>query len=251
MSDCQLVEPLLTPYADRDLPETDTALVEAHVTRCAPCASRVAAERAVRALLVDRRPSLCAVERASASLRARCAAARSASAVAPFARPSWRQRFGPYALAASLVLAVGAAFTYQATARSTRLMAAELTADHLKCFLIGPTGAGESGTDRILTSQFDWHARLPGHPEQVGLELLGARLCLYGRGRVAHLMYTHHGNPVSVFMLPGTSRADELVNVLGHEAAVWTVGTRTFVLIAREPKTEVAQMAAFVHAGLQ
>ena len=52
-------------------------------------------------------------------------------------------------------------------------------------------------------------------------------------------------------MLPNASRSDEIVKVLGHEAAIWCVGRRTFVLLAREPREEVERMAAFVQAGLQ
>ena len=74
---------------------------------------------------------------------------------------------------------------------------------------------------------------------------------MYGEGRIAHIMYRHNGHPVSVFMLPKTSRAEALVDVMGHEAAVWSIGDRTFVLIAREPRGEVQRMASFVHAGLR
>ena len=63
-------------------------------------------------------------------------------------------------------------------------------------------------------------------------------------------MYRHHGNPVSLFMLPNTARTQELVEVLGHEAAIWCVGNRTFVLLARNRKRESRAMASFVQAGL-
>ena len=68
------------------------------------------------------------------------------------------------------------------------------------------------------------------------MELLGARVCLYGRGLAAHLMYRHNGQPVSVFMIPKTSRSEAVVDVMGHEAAIWSTGGRTFVLVAREPE---------------
>jgi hypothetical protein len=64
-------------------------------------------------------------------------------------------------------------------------------------------------------------------------------------------MYRHHGHPVSVFMLPKTVRPNDLIDVLGHEAAIWPSGDRTFVLVAREPREEVERIAAFVHASLR
>src|SRR6185436_10885046 len=96
---------------------------------------RVNAEQAVHALLRARRSAL--VERGvPPGLRARVASlAESKALVAPAGR-SWRARLMPLALAASLVLVVAGAFVYEATARSTQLLAAELTADHLKCFRV-------------------------------------------------------------------------------------------------------------------
>ena len=38
--------------------------------------------------------------------------------------------------------------------------------------------------------------------------------------------------------------------MLGHEAAIWCVGDRTFVLVAREPRADVERMASFVQASL-
>ena len=90
-----------------------------------------------------------------------------------------------------------------------------------------------------------------------GLELVGARPCLYAKGRMAHLMYRHNGHPMSVFMIPNMTRPgasamkDEVVDVMGHEATVWSAGGRTFVLVAREPQAEVAQAVAFVQAALK
>jgi anti-sigma factor RsiW len=91
---------------------------------------------------------------------------------------------------------------------------------------------------------------LPEDASTAGLELVGARPCLYGEGRVAHIMYRHEGHPVSLFMLPQTERAQALVEVFGHEAVIWCANKRTFVLVAREPRRDVERMAAFVQAAL-
>ena len=102
-----------------------------------------------------------------------------------------------------------------------------------------------------MVSGFGWRMRLPEHPSRAGLELVGSRPCLYAEGKVAHIMYRHEGRPVSLFMLPGTARTEELVEVLGQKAAIWCVGRRTFVLVSSEPKSEVEQMASFVQAALR
>lgn len=279
MSECQRIDSFVTPFVDGELPSSDRDAVAQHLRVCPPCASRVAAERAVRDLIHEHRPAL-GCSHAPPSLQRACArlaasrghlqtsegAPRAAERPADLrpadagvfsasrARDTWRTRLTPFALAASLVLVVAGAFLYQATERSARVMAAELTADHLKCLAVNSVLGTRHAPDAVesaMLSGFDWQMHLPGNPERAGLELVGARPCLYGEGKVAHIMYTHEGRPVSLFMLPNAARSDEIVKVLGHEAAIWCVGRRTFVLIARESRQDVERMASFVQAGLQ
>ena len=132
-------------------------------------------------------------------------------------------------------------------------MAAELAADHVKCFAMNAalgTRQVPSTVESTMLSSFDWRMHLPADPSRAGLELIGARPCLYGEGKIAHIMYRHQGRPVSLFMLPDTARAQGLVEVLGHEAAIWCVNDRTFVLVSREPKQDVERLAAFVKSSL-
>jgi hypothetical protein len=160
----------------------------------------------------------------------------------------------PFALAASLVLVVGGAFLYELTERSAGVLAAELTADHVKCFRVlnnvFDTRNDRAAVESAMESRFNWHVRLPDHAESAGLELVGARPCLYGEGLVAHIMYRHRGSPVSLFMLPQRARRKEVIEIMGHRAAIWSVDGRTFVLVAREAPAEVERMRSFVQAGL-
>ena len=161
-------------------------------------------------------------------------------------------RLGPVALAASLVVVVGGAFVYQATDKSARVMAAELVADHAKCFAMnGALGTHQAASlvEASMASSFDWQMHLPD-ASPAGLELVGARQCLYGAGRIAHIMYRHQGRPLSLFMLPAAVRTQEIVEVLGHEAAIWCANNRTFVLVSGEPRREVEQIASYVQASL-
>jgi len=235
---------------------------------CPPCHARVVVEQSVRDLLSVHKDAL-KHECAPAALRGRCAEAarQEASGIARlkpratdandvargFSRASLA-RTKPLALAASLVLVVAGAFLYGLTDRSSRVMAAELVADHVKCFGLNHllhTQQEAAIVEGAMAASFGWHVQLPDRAPQMGLELVGARPCLYGEGRVAHIMYRYNGRPVSVFMLPNTVRTSEIVDVMGHEAAVWPSAGRTFVLIAREPRAEVERIAAFVHAALR
>ncbi len=266
MSDCRTIDPLVTPYVDGELPDADRRTIDAHLAKCPPCHSRVAAERAVHEALGARRREL-AAHCAPASLRSACervcadAARRSGPAsdrtrapgAAARGAASWTTRLVPLALAASLVVIVGGAFVYQMTETSATVMAAELTADHVKCFAMNALlGTHETPTavEAAMLGGFGWNVHLPANPTQAGLELVGSRPCLYGEGKIAHLMYRHEGRPVSLFMLPKTTRTEQVVEVFGHEAKIWCAGNRTLVLIAREPRKDVERLAEFVQASL-
>lgn len=261
MNNCSSIDPLVTPYVDGELPAGDRDLVDSHLRACPPCHARAAVERAVRDLVHARKSEL-ASDCAPTGLRTRCAGlagrktrAISTRDVAQVFRPAqWRASLAPLALAASLVALVGGAFLYQATQHSARVLAAELAADHVKCFalnaVLGTRHAREAVESSMLSS-FGWRMRVPDDLDRAGFELVGARPCLYPEGKIAHIMYRYQGRPVSIFMLPSRSRRDELVEALGHEAAIWSAGDRTFVLIARESREAVERMTRFARAAFQ
>jgi anti-sigma factor RsiW len=254
MPSCAAIEPLVTSYVDGEIAPQERAAVDEHLQRCSLCRARITAEQAVHDLCLARRAVLGAAA-APETLHARCASLASDLAGAPDATLRvWRDRVRPFALAASLVLIVVGAFVVQMTRSSNRLMAAQLTADHVKCFalnnLLGTHHSGEA-VRSSLASGFAWNAQLPAESAETGLELVASRPCLYGEGRVAHIMYRHNGQAMSLFMLPESARDEELIEVLGHEAAIWSVGDRTFVLIARERRSEVERLAGIVRASLR
>jgi len=158
------------------------------------------------------------------------------------------------AAAATIAVVAGTAVLYQATSASNRVMAAELAADHVKCFAMNSvlrTRQSREAVEQAMASSFGWDARLPESGARTELELVGSRPCLYGEGRVAHIMYTHDGQPVSLFMLPKAARGDDLVHVLGHEAAIWSAGDRTFVLVARGNSADLERLVNYVRASVR
>jgi anti-sigma factor RsiW len=189
---CDRIDPLVTPFVDGELPDPDRRAVEDHLRVCPPCHSRVAAEREVHALIRARLPVLRTAD-APDALHARCWAMarltpetdRAATNAAPMPMPV-PKRLMPYALAASLVLVVGGAFVYQATDKSARVMAAELTADHLKCFAMNRafgTHDEAAAVESSMADIFDWRMHLPANPGNADLELVGSRQCVYGGTR--------------------------------------------------------------------
>ena len=207
-----------------------------------------------------RRAGCSTADAPAALLRSRCAARLRAAVRRPTrraarARTRGARRLAPLALAASLVLVVGGAFVYQATDKSARVLAAELTADHVKCFAMNRvlgTHASRRGGRELDGSRLRLaHAPAGRSERKAGLELVGSRPCLYGEGKIAHIMYRHKGTRCRSSCCRRRRAPEELVEVLGHEAAIWCVGDRTFVLVAREPRAEVERMASFVQASLR
>jgi anti-sigma factor RsiW len=185
-------------------------------------------------------------------LRARCASFGGTSE--GLSVPAWRSRTVPLALAATLVIIVAGAAVHRLTQTSVRVMAAELVADHVKCFMMNAvlgTHHEHDAAEQSLASAFAWDVDLPDRPETAGLELVGARTCLYGEGRVAHVMYRYQGRPVSVFMLPEKERPDEQIDMMGYQEAIWSSRGRTFVLVADQPQVDVQRLASFFHDTLR
>ena len=248
--DCSTLETQATPYIDGDIAPEAREAVESHLRVCSPCHARVAAERSVRELIRARRGAL-TCQCAPAALRVRCAG----RAIAAGRPAPWRTRVVPFVLAAGVLLVVGGTFVNQIADRSSRVLIAELAADHLKCLALNGVlrvdHTPPAAVEISMRSSFGWDVQLPQHPERAGLELVAFRPCLYGKGRIAHLMYRSEGRAVSVFMLPKTTRPTEFVDALGYQAAIWSTGGRTFVVMARGPRPEVQRIAAFVQAAFR
>src|SRR5262245_53802028 len=263
MPSCSAIDHLVTPYIDGELDAADRTLVQQHLQRCPPCRSRVVAEQSVRELMLARRPGLCR-DHAPALLRSHCAAAARFSGasrargadggIESMSARSWASRLAPLAAAASLVVIVGGAFLYQATARSSHLLAAELAADHMKCFAMNAvlgTHDSPEAVQSAMAAGFGWNMRLPLGGQREGLELVGSRPCLYGEGKIAHIMYRHNGQPLSLFMLPRTVRPEQVVDTLGHECAIWSAANRTFVLVSGEAREDVERLAKYVQESMR
>ena len=164
---------------------------------------------------------------------------------------SWRGRLTAFAAAAVLVLTLGAALLPIVTERSTVVLAAQMALDHLKCFMIDGDSDGapisKADAEATIAREYGWTASVPASAAAEGVELMAVRHCLYGDGMAAHLLYRAHGQPVSLFILPGLVRPAAELSVLGHSEVVWTQGDRTYMLVSRAgPTAELARVASYL-----
>ena len=260
--DCRSTVERLTRYVDGTLPATERAGVDQHLGACPPCRVAAAGEQNGRELLRDRADRLRDAP-LPPGLRSRCEAlvrehaemgrlkpAPTTSNVgAGFSRPAWHTRLVPISLTAVLVLFVAVALFSLATYRSETLLAAQLTADHSKCFALSASGdahADAAAVEEMLADRHGWDVHVPPSSPGDGVQLIGARRCLYADGRVPHLMYRAGGRDVSLYMLEGVTRPEADLVTFGHRSRVWSRGATTFVLVWPEDAENMAPVLRYI-----
>jgi anti-sigma factor RsiW len=241
MSDCNEISELITAYVDGELADARRGGVERHVAACPPCRSRLVSERSARAAL--RRCAESIATPLPSGLQSRCEALVHDGA----RRAGWR-RLRPYGIglavaAAALVLLV------VATSSSNAVLAAQLAADHVKCFSVFPPrdrqGIDADQAEGELAAN-GWSMTVPASSPADSLRLLGVRACLTGAGAIPHVLYEANGQPLSLFKLEGARRA-ESIQVMGRQCRIWRRGDATFVLVAEGGAgPDLARIARYV-----
>jgi anti-sigma factor (TIGR02949 family) len=242
---CQRICDLLAQYADGTLSDAQRAEVRRHLDACPPCRVIASKECGARQLLRACAERLRGADAVPPELRARClAASRGPSAASAWSRPSVR-----FAIAAVLILLVGALLSI-VTRQSDALLAAQLTADHVKCFrLFRPEGGktmDAAEAEEMLTDRFGLDIHVPPSSGDASVDLLNARTCLYADGRIPHLMYEANGRDISLFVLEGETRQPAELTEFGHHTRIWSRGGNTFVLITPADEGAVSTAARYV-----
>jgi anti-sigma factor RsiW len=246
MSDCRRTTDRLTSYVDAALPPAERADVEQHLHACPPCRVRAEQEQGGRTVLRQRAGELRSAP-LPPGLRTRCAALARAAQPAP--PRSWGARLVPAGISAALILfTVFAVFTL-ATQRSNTLLAAQLSADHDRCFREVPLPAAELGAaaeETRLADEYGWDIHVPPSSPRDGVKLVGARRCLFTHGGVPHLLYDAGGRELSLYVFEGVTRPEGEITALGHRSRIWTRGATTFVLVSPESAGALTQAVAYV-----
>src|SRR5262245_5963870 len=163
MSDCRLVTSQLTSYVDDQLEPDRRSEVERHLDGCVSCRGQVARERGGQTVLrhhaqrlrEEPRPE----EMLPPGLRSRCESlvheqARAANL------PGWRRTLVPMVLSVILLVFTASAIFSLATRRSDTLLAAQLTADHSKCFKLfvdgNPPVMNAHEVEEMLSREYGW-----------------------------------------------------------------------------------------------
>ena len=247
MTQCRDVQPLFAAYLD-DPAAGDHDVVERHRRVCQACDAQLRAEAAARDAVRRNAPALRS-ETAPFVLTTRLAA------IARETRPAiaWRPLLLRGAAATMLALAVGVWWLGMATRASAVVLAAQLTADHKKCFFtardVGALQARKVAA--YLSDRYGFDVRVPDNSAALGLRLVGARRCPSGEGTNAHLLYTWQGESVSLYLLPSDRRTRSSLELLGHDTEVWTGHNGSYVLVTRATNRDRTELVNYMQHATQ
>ena len=247
--DCRRIATRLTSYVDGELPADAKADIERHFDRCWPCRKAAQREQSARQVLRDQARSL-ADAPLPPGLRTRCEALAREHDVVTAPRRFVLRRFAP--LTAVMTMVIGFLLFSLATHQSDTVLAAQLTADHAKCFrLFASSNSPDIDARRVqqtLEDDFNWDLRVPPSSAAEDIHLVGARGCLYADGLIPHVMYHVGSHDVSLYVLDGVSRQAADVVSLGHRSHIWAAGRRTYVLVWPESAGDMTAVTRYVVA---
>jgi len=258
---CRDLEATLAAYVDGETALCDGDRIRRHADSCACCRDRLARERAAREAVRSRRDGL----RASApgGLKARCASYAAASLPAagrvlgapsppkPRTPPAFLRRWVPLSVAATLLLAVSAVFGFGLN-HKVQALAFQTTIDHVKCSRFNGATAPADPVEsaRAWQAKFGWAIQVPPSSGS-GLELRAVRRCAVTDGRVAHLIYSWLGEPLSVYVLPKQTVGDatEFVRRFRHNSVLWSQNNRTYIMVTPHKRDAALEgVVAYVRA---
>jgi anti-sigma factor RsiW len=241
MSDCRRITERLTSYVDGLLEPDHHVEVERHLQGCRSCRVNADGERSAQAV-VRQHASRLRDEPLPPGLKSRCESIVRERAAAGARVPGWPRTLVPTVLSVILLVFTASAIFSLATRQSDAVLAAQLTADHSKCFKMfvdSDSAMSAEEAEHFLSEQYGWKIHVP--PSSNGVQLLGVRRCLYADGLIPHVMYRANGEDLSLFVLKGVTRhATDLVT-FGHRSQIWTKGNTTFVLVS--PSADASRLA--------
>jgi hypothetical protein len=96
----------------------------------------------------------------------------------------------------------------------------------------------------MLTREYGWKIHVP--PSVDGLQLIGARRCLYADGLIPHVLYRANGQDLSLFVMNGVTRNPSDLVTFGHRSQIWTKNNTTFVLVGPADESGLADATRYM-----
>jgi anti-sigma factor RsiW len=237
MAACVDQELLLSALTDGELDAANTALVEAHVSRCEACREELERLHAIRSLLRGEGVRQAAPE----SLRTKVLALPELAAkrAIPKRLPGWLAPGVAGALAASLAMV---AFVTPAQQQSS--LDGQLISSHVRSLQPGHLTDVQTTNQHIVKPWFNGKIDFaPPVPELAdeGFPLAGGRLDSVNGKTVAAIVYHRRLHTVNVFVWPGESRPTRSSIQDGFALEEWSEDGLNFAAVSDIPAQELSQ----------
>jgi len=227
---CDQSPELLSAYLDGALPSPEREPLEAHVSQCPACRSRLESLRAVKHALA-RLPSR---EAPPGAVRARVESLR-------FAHRTIRARVLAAVLAAVVLGAAGLLLAHRLQA-PTPTLTEELVGDHLRSVPAMPTEVTSEDPQEVIAFFAGRVPFSPVAPVFPASRLVGGRLCQIEGRLVQLLFYDAKGEKLSLFVSGGDLGEPGCREARGHHVCTRRVGGRSLVLVGKVPAQELLQL---------
>jgi anti-sigma factor RsiW len=260
IKDCAELDARLTPFVDGEVTSDEGRAVTAHLSACPPCRQHADDEVSARDYVHTHRDEL----RVSAppALRTRCALmgaqvpASGSRLPAPgsgsplsASRGGWR-KWAPLSVAATLILAVAGVFVFGLN-NPVQALASTLALDHIKCQKLADGTKDVDALAAGMNWEHDrgWSLAVPKTLPSEQLTLVDVRHCLSSDGLAAHLMYTWHGAPLSLYVIPQDKGHAGIVEKMGRETVIWCANRRTYAVVAEGHPQDLNRIIDYMKAN--
>lgn len=241
---CDDFRALLQRYVDGELPPRLAGDAEAHLEGCAECRQLAQQEQGWRQ----------AVHRAGAYYPAPEALRRDIVAMARRSRSSTAMPWRAWAMAASLLLAVGLSSSvtaYLVAPSPVAGIAQEVTASHVRSLMADHLTDVASSNEHTVKPWF--HGKLDFAPPvedfaAQGFPLVGGRLDYVANQTVAALVYRHAQHPINLFIFPAPGPDTPTIASMdnGYNLLHWRSGGMQFWAVSDLEADELADFAKLV-----
>jgi anti-sigma factor RsiW len=100
--------------------------------------------------------------------------------------------------------------------------------------------------ERMFADRYGWRVRVPPSSPADGIQLIGAKRCVFdGRG-VPHILYRVNGEEMSLYVMDGVQRAPADLVAAGRRARMWSRHDTTFVLVSPTSAGPMTMAASYL-----
>ena len=96
----------------------------------------------------------------------------------------------------------------------------------------------------MLARDFGLDVAVPAESDD--FDVVDVRMCRYDGGQMAHLLCEWRGERVSLFIGPGRTDREHDLEIVDHDAVIWSQNENTYVLVTEKGPVELGPLTDYV-----